>query len=500
MIQLNKMIVFLLSCIAVFSACQKPETIAVSPEFAVPLINSSLSIQDILEQTDTDDVVSVGSDNFITLNYEGVLLNTDTVQLIEIPAFAVPQIIPIQSVPLPFPADVDIHKIELKGGKIYINFEVPIAATGNVTTTIVLSNFKNNGNTLSLTTVTNGSATHQDSFDLAGYDIDFTSGNFTSSYTATDANNVPTTLSSFIMDFPRLEYDYIEGYFGIRDFTIPTQNLSIDLFEQWKAGKVTFTEPKIRLVFDNSYGFPLRINFDTLQAITRDQGNFDIVSFGLIDRNINYPQLSERGQEKQTNINLNKNNSNIVDAFEAAPYGLRYQFSGVANPNANPAIIGFATDESKLTIGVIAELPLEGAIENFTVIDTFDLDLTSGDIPEGEIEFKIIASNGFPLDIDLQCYFLDKADETIDSMFVENGVSLIQAAPIDNNGKVTTPLETITFRGFTLDQVRQIRQGTKKIVLQGRFNTTNNGMTDIKLYSEYELGLKIGAKVKPLFD
>ncbi len=498
MTQPNKMIAFLLLCTTMFSACDKPETIVVSPEFAVPLINSSLSIQDILDQANTGDIVSVGNDNFITLNYEDELFGTDTVSLIEIPAFMIPQIIPVQSVPVPFPGDVDIDKIELKGGKMYVNFDVPATAVGNVTVDINLANFSNNGNAVSFTTTTNSVTTHQDSFDLTGYDIDFTSGNFTSSYTATDDNSLPIVLSNFIMDFPSLEYDYIEGYFGVQNFVIPIQELSIDLFEQWKDGKVTFTDPKVRLTFDNSYGFPLRVNFDTLQLITRDEGYFDIVSFGLIDRNLNYPQLTERGQDKRTNINLNKDNSNMVEAFEASPYGLRHQFSGIANANANTNVIGFATDESKLTIGILAELPLEGAVENFTVVDTFDLDLTKEEIPEGEIEFKIIANNGFPLDIDLQCYFLNDFNQIVDSMFVENGISLIQAAPVDSDGKVTTALETITFRGFTLDQVRRIRQQSKKIVLQGRFNTTNNGMTDIKLYSDYELGLKIGAKIKPV--
>jgi hypothetical protein len=500
MIQLNKMLAFLLSCIIIFSACQESETIAIYPEFAIPLINSSLSIQDILDQANTGDIVNVGNDNFITLKYENDLFGTDTVDLIVIPSFSIPQVLPTQSVPLPFPADTDIRRIEIKSGKMYVNFDIPATANGNVTTNITLSNFKSNGNTVSFTTITDGSTSHQDSFDLAGYDIDFTSGNFTSSYTAIDGNNLPVTLSNFLMNFPNLDYDYIEGYFGMEGFVIPLQELSLDLFEQWKDGKVTFTEPKIRLRFDNSYGFPLQVNFDTLQTITRDQGNFDIVSFGLIDRNLNYPQLNERGVEKRTNINLNKDNSNLVEAFEAAPFGLRYQFSGIANVNANPSIIGFATDESKLAISVIAELPLEGAVENFTIVDTFDLDLTADEIPEGEIEFKILANNGFPLDIDLQCYFLDGFNQTIDSMFVANGTSLIQAAPVDSDGKVTIPLETITFRGFTLDQVRRIRQDSKKIVLQGRFNTTNNGMTNIKLYSDYELGLKIGAKIKPVIE
>jgi len=325
------MLAFVLLCFAIFSACQEPEVLDVSPEFAIPLINSSLSIQDILNQANTGNIVTVGSDNFITLNYEDDLFGTDTVNLISIPAFTVPQLIPVQSVPVPFPSNMDIDKIELKGGKMYVNFDIPATATGNVTTIITLTNFTApDGTTATFTTTTNGSVAHQDSFDLTDYDIDFTSGNFTSSYTATDGNSLPTTLSSFLIDFPSLDYDYVEGYFGNQSFTIPLQELSIDLFEQWKDGKVVFTEPKIRLRFDNSYGFPLRVNFDTLQAITRDQGNFDIVSFGLVDRNLNYPQLSERGQEKRTNVNLNKDNSNMIEAFEAAPFGLRYQFSGLA--------------------------------------------------------------------------------------------------------------------------------------------------------------------------
>jgi hypothetical protein len=148
---------------------------------------------------------------------------------------------------------------------------------------------------------------------------------------------------------------------------------------------------------------------------------------------------------------------------------------------------------------VIAELPMEGAVQDFVLIDTFDLDLTGGEIPEGEAEFKVIAINGFPLDIDLQCYFLDGFGQAIDSMFLEN-TNLMEAAPVDIDGRVLGPIQTISFADFSVERINRIKESVTQIALQGQFNTTNNGNTDIKLYADYNLRIQIGVKIKPVFD
>ena len=57
--------VMLLS-ILIFASCQDPETTEVSPEFAIPLINSSLSIQDILSRANTGDVIQ---HNFLSYKF-----------------------------------------------------------------------------------------------------------------------------------------------------------------------------------------------------------------------------------------------------------------------------------------------------------------------------------------------------------------------------------------------------------------------------------------------
>ncbi len=46
-----------------------------NPNIAVPLIYSSLTIQDLLTQNDKDGLISVGADKFCTLIYKGNLFS-----------------------------------------------------------------------------------------------------------------------------------------------------------------------------------------------------------------------------------------------------------------------------------------------------------------------------------------------------------------------------------------------------------------------------------------
>lgn len=505
MTQSRKLILIGLLCSITYIGCQDPELIDVSPEYAIPLVNTSMSIQDVLDQTNTGNIVNVDGDNFITLEYRKDVLGIDTVNLITVPGFSVPQLTTTQVVPTPFPSDLDIDIITVKNGKMFINFESN--SPNDVTVTLDFPSIRKNGNNLQYTmNVANPNGTvplvYQDSFDLATYQFVFTNDNFRSNYTATDdLTGLPVVLSNFFLDFPNIDYSYIEGYFGQQSFTLPTQELTLSLLEQWKSGQVTFTDPRIRLRFENSYGFPMRVNFDTLQAITRDAGAFEVQANGFNNGiNLNYPALNNVGGVVNTNVNINKDNSNIVTVLEQVPYGLRYQFSGESNPAGDQSIKGFATDQSNIVIRVIADLPMEGAVQDFTLIDTFALDLTGDAIPEGEAEFKIITNNGFPLDIDLQCYFLDEFGNAIDSLFIGSDVSLIQAAPVDGDGRVTESFETITFVDVTSDRVNGIRNQVRNIALLGRFNSTNNGGTPIKLYADYDLDVKIGVKIKPVID
>ena len=111
-----------------------------------------------------------------------------------------------------------------------------------------------------------------------------------------------------------------------------------------------------------------------------------------------------------------------------------------------------------------------------------------------------MTDNGFPLDIDLQCYFLDEAGAFVDSLFVGSQTNIIQAAALGSNGKVTDSFETTTFADIDSDRINLIRGRAKNLVLLGRFNSPDTGNTPVKIFSDYDLGVKIGVKIKPAID
>jgi hypothetical protein len=92
---------------------------------------------------------------------------------------------------------------------------------------------------------------------------------------------------------------------------------------------------------------------------------------------------------------------------------------------------------------------------------------------------------------------LDEAGNFVDSLFVGSQTNVIQAASLGNNGKVTDSFETITFADVNSDRINLIRSRAKNLVLLGRFNSPDNGNTPIKIYSDYNLGVRIGVKIKP---
>jgi hypothetical protein len=84
-------------------------------------------------------------------------------------------------------------------------------------------------------------------------------------------------------------------------------------------------------------------------------------------------------------------------------------------------------------------------------------------------------------------------------MFLDRNSNLMEAAPVDSDGRVTNSVQTITFAGFTRERVNKIRKDVTQIILQGRFNSTDNGSINIKLYADYEVQIQIGVKIKPFF-
>ena len=103
-------------------------------------------------------------------------------------------------------------------------------------------------------------------------------------------------------------------------------------------------------------------------------------------------------------------------------------------------------------------------------------------------------NNGFPFDIGMNIDFVDSVytvKQTLNPGATYSDV--IPSANIGANGKVTSSNQKTT--DFTLNKAQLDNlKNVKYIILRAKGNTTNNGVPDIKIYSDYKLDVKMGIK------
>ena len=163
---------------------------------------------------------------------------------------------------------------------------------------------------------------------------------------------------------------------------------------------------------------------------------------------------------------------------------------------ALPAIIGNVTFKD-------LNIDLNIRVNSLQVIDTVDNFLkTEGsddDNPLRPENFEMLyldvaVKNGFPLNVSVQLSLYNSAKHIIKSTV--DATDILQAAPLDNNGKVAAAIETKTEIKFTKEFLSSVPV-SDKIILQFTFNTPNNGTNYVSIYSDYKIYFKIAVVFKP---
>ena len=135
-----KMFVSLIGTMIFISSCKKFEDIRVvdnvkyDAEFAIPLVNSRVSLQDILNSEENIAVLEIDDDGDMTLNYEAEFEHNSVNELIgEIPSFPLVLIDSVTNVPVQVFDNIELNTISLKGGTISFNIQSGITENIDVT-------------------------------------------------------------------------------------------------------------------------------------------------------------------------------------------------------------------------------------------------------------------------------------------------------------------------------------------------------------------------------
>ena len=156
------------------------------------------------------------------------------------------------------------------------------------------------------------------------------------------------------------------------------------------------------------------------------------------------------------------------------------------------------SDSSIFKADMKIEFPLKGYTTGFKIQDTIDFSIGDIDLIKSAT-FRLNISNGFPIHVHAQIYFIDDNYNVLDSLFTDAQDRIIESAEIDANGRATTP--TVRSADELFDGVRLQNLFTaKKFLIKGIIDTKDAPTTAIEIFDDYKLGFKLGVRTKLKID
>ncbi len=486
-------LVFLMSgCQAIddLSNIEKP---ALSPELAIPLVNTRLSVGDILNSVGGASSVVIEPNGQIKMYYEGKAIEKTASDLLSFPPrieFAAPQA--SSSIPMQPVGGMIIKSVALKGGSIKYGF----TASENLTVIVTIPELSKGGAAFRQTETVTAGKFQSAVYDLSGYTLAPSNSTLTISYEAKKANGSLVTNLDFLGTFDNLGYSYIEGYMTEQPYNFDRQQIILNLFTDFVSGNLEFIDPKVILTVENSFGFGMTSKISSMRALgLKSSGFIDTIPMTYPNKGFDfaYPSLSEKGQTKKTPFTLDRNNSNIATVLAKNPLLIQYDVDATTKSSGNNLI--FLTDQSKIKMRADFELPLYLKASDFYYEQILNPDLSSLSDPRVQsAEMKIISVNRIPGTINMQIYFRNANKKIIDSLF-SSSKNLLAGAPVDADGNVngTNKQEfLIPIDRAKLDRIKD----AKDMVLGTTLSTSNNGKAAARINDKQTVELRMGVKVK----
>ena len=516
-----------------------------NPTLAIPLLNSNLTVYNVLQKID-DNHVQTASDGFVSLVYEGDLVINPNDSFVTVPNQSINYslnlpadnatastalttapfgtTVNVPTVTNPFgltvnPSSVDIYKIRFKTGEVRVDIVNSFDHEVNVTIGIPDLTGTSGAFSQTITVPANSSAPTQ-IFNINNTTLNVGSGdnnidiNYTSTFTSSGNGNGIGMLD-VSLSIENFEYGSIEANFGQRNFDWNSQDVLLKIFEDASGGTFQILNPKISMDISNSVGIPFQFDFANNLIINSTADNtqeplaFTSPAEGLLK--VASPAsltaastFTNKTYTKVNVTNINNLTNSTPKYFTYHPFFSLNPDGGVSETNPN-----FITDTSNIRIHGEVELPMEGYAYNYDVLDTVPFDgLTLTEEEIIKVIFRTGTDNSFPIDIRFQLTFLDANYNPIDSLFEDFNSNFIDAAEVGANGRVVKDAngKYIT-KGMQIKDIEYDRTRVEKladaayILLRAEANSINANATagtnspTIRLYDDYNVNVRLSVKM-----
>lgn len=502
-----------------------------------PIAYGSLTLDDLISEFDSSSYISSDADGLLMITYEDSLFSYLADELLEIPSqdfieffiesdFNIPpgwgvgetiSIDRTKSFPFTFSHGEKLDSMILDEGSMVFDISSEFRHTGTIDVTF--PNIRLNGTPFTRQIpidVADGTFTYNEPFVLDGYTI------YLSDSVGTDTMFIPVEFNIELINsgagmnageqiditanIQDMNFEAIFGYVG--DYELITQTGDIDLgfFENTIDGYVRFENPQVNFNITNSYGVPAGVSITRMVGFNGSDSiqmtfNEDLDTFGYA-----YPRLSDylnNDIHKDTTISINNTNSNVADFLSFLPSSLEYSLSATSNPPGSNSY-NFVSDGSKMDVGFEFVLPLWFKADSFAFEDTIDMNLEEieeeGDIID-RVSVMLEVSNGLPLDIDFQIYFVDENYNHVDTLFANEVRPVISHAIIDETtNEVIAPgvkPSLIEFEGDEIMDLSTVRYGIIDAGLKTP-SDSNNELISVKFMDDYSIdfNISVGIDVK----
>lgn len=526
--------IFLYSCTEDYFEVDKIDTDDWRPELAVPIVNSTLDLEDILIRSDSDGIIQTNPDNnVLEIVYEGSVFANLGGQFINLPqqnfnesisGILIPSSSPditVDSVfTLSYASTIEVDSILLKDGEIALTTSSTFQHDIDVSFEFP-GMFDTNGQALRIDQnlpASNGSQpTVRSTFRILDDRlIDMTDGGSSInkipvevSMTIKPIAGNPTSLSDelrFQGIIRDLDFKEFSGYFGQRSLELKLDTVNINLFKNFKVGTFFISNPTLEIDIFNSFAVPTNLEFLQLKARNPDYTQGPTTQSVNLppepitnDPNVRRLKSPDRYGQEVTSIDLDKNNSNIPQIISFLLEEIIYESTASFNPEGKAGPRNFITDNSGIGLDVFLRIPFEGRVRQFILVDTIDFEFeVAEDIEKGTV--RVIADNSFPVDVKLQVLFQDENYNTIDSLYEQGAQSAIPGADIDANGDAIGSKRLITDAVVDRSRLDQLAR-SKFAIIQAELNTSGAIQNrNVRFTADHRLSVAIGLKAGILIN
>jgi len=524
------LLLFLAGCVKDYFDTDKiSTTMQWEPNIAAPLAKANLKIRDILQDNDHNELFEEDGTGFLYLVYRKKVYSAKAKDIIHLPDQSFPMSYTKSDVDavgfnpnhiiknnISYPFSVAnaqlLDSIIIKYLEITINVQSSFHHTG--TLIITFPGLVQNGTPFSTTIEINdasGTFSTTASFsDFNNYILDLTG------LTGTDTNkvfiNYDLTLydsgsgtvnngesCDITIDLQNLDYHTLFGYLGQDTLSIDIDTVHLEIYDHAFNGTAYFEDPHIYIYINNSYGLPLKMDFDDFSTFSTIDDSYASFPFPLSIIDIAAPSVNNIGTSELTTITLDTSNfPQLRNILDKSPKYLFFGVNGYLNPDGYSK--NFATDSSHFDVDMEINLPLWGYASYLTLEDTTEADFSENfhDFDDIQwIKFLFNVDNGMPADVFYQVYFDDSTHVVLDSLFHnENEMHLVVSGILDNNYKVvasTHKTTTILYERPRLD----LLENTKYVRFRGYIKTKNIEEAQlVKFYADYTINMKLGVQAQ----